>query len=675
MQKIDLHVHTVSTISDHAFEFSISKLLEYIDTCKLSCIAITNHNLFDYEQYKSICKALHIVVFPGIEVDIEKGHLLVISDNTEIEDFDLKCHEITKQIKKNTDYISFNDFQNIFPDLTRYILIPHYDKDPKLSNETISLFGDNITAGEVSGPKKFIYCIKNVSSLVPVLFSDIRVDASLNQFPVRQTYVDIGEISFCALKHALRDKNKVFMSQSEGHSFFEVLQDGLRLSTGLNVILGERSTGKTYTLNHIFENFENVKYIRQFQLLERDEEADSQRFNNVISQKQSLFTQGYLKEFKNVVDDLSDVNIEDNNRDLDTYIKSLLKNAKESERADAYSKAKLFNEVVYAENELEPLTKLINAVSIMTNNTEYKKIINKYITTEALHKLIIELIINYRNEYEINLKRRWINDLVNTIKNLLQVHTASTRIKDVDFYKILIDKQRINKFCRIVKFLKHEKTITNSSVQGFQVIASTRVFKNATEMKNLSGRKMSFSEAFQAYSDPYDFLKKLRQIDGLEEVDYFKYFVNVDYSVLNKYGYPVSGGERSEFRLLQEISEALQYNMLLIDEPESSFDNLFLKNEVNKLIKDISKSMPVVLVTHNNTVGASIGPNYILYTRKTITAEQKVIYEVFSGYPTDKNLVSIDGRKLKNFNVVLDCLEAGEDAYKERGESYEILQN
>jgi len=49
----------------------------------------------------------------------------------------------------------------------------------------------------------------------------------------------------------------------------------------------------------------------------------------------------------------------------------------------------------------------------------------------------------------------------------------------------------------------------------------------------------------------------------------------------------VSGGERSEFRLLQEIKDAQNYDFLLIDEPESSFDNMFLKSDVNQIIREI----------------------------------------------------------------------------------------
>ena len=47
MKAIDLHIHTIKTIFDADFTFDIKKLEEYIDSERISCIAITNHNIFD----------------------------------------------------------------------------------------------------------------------------------------------------------------------------------------------------------------------------------------------------------------------------------------------------------------------------------------------------------------------------------------------------------------------------------------------------------------------------------------------------------------------------------------------------------------------------------------------------------------------------------------------------
>lgn len=96
---------------------------------------------------------------------------------------------------------------------------------------------------------------------------------------------------------------------------------------------------------------------------------------------------------------------------------------------------------------------------------------------------------------------------------------------------------------------------------------------------------------------------------------------------------------------------------------------------MNELIKDIAKEIPVIVVTHNSTVGASIKPDYILYTTKRLNGAD-VNYKVFSGYPHSKELTSTDGEKVENFEVMLNCLEAGQEAYNDRKiRSYEILKN
>ena len=116
MKKIDLHTHTVSTISDYPFDFDLSKVKEYVDKLKIDALAITNHNIFDLGQYLQIKNTLAIPVFPGIEVDLEGGHLLVITDTDdfEVSNFDEKCKQVTALIKTNTDTLTIEEFKRIF---------------------------------------------------------------------------------------------------------------------------------------------------------------------------------------------------------------------------------------------------------------------------------------------------------------------------------------------------------------------------------------------------------------------------------------------------------------------------------------------------------------------------------------------------------------------------------
>ena len=84
--------------------------------------------------------------------------------------------------------------------------------------------------------------------------------------------------------------------------------------------------------------------------------------------------------------------------------------------------------------------------------------------------------------------------------------------------------------------------------------------------------------------------------------------------------------------------------------------------------------MPVIVSTHNNTIGSSIKPNYILYTEKSIV-DNKPVFAVYSGFPTSPKLKDTNGNEVENYNITLDSLEAGEEAYKERKQIYETLKN
>lgn len=670
MKKIDLHIHTVQSISDRNFIFHLESLKEYVNKLEIDCIAITNHNLFDKTQFEQICQELNIKIFPGIEIDLEGGHLLLISENENLDDFAQKCQKVQALIPTKDDSISYEQLTEIFLDLKDYLLIPHYDKKPNIKPETIKKLGDNIFAGEVTSLRKFKTCIKEADKLTPVIFSDSRFIENMTSYPTKQTFIDVEENTLNAIKGCLYDKAKVFLSKEEGNDFFQATDDGIILSTGLNVIVGGRSSGKTYTLDKICQNFDNVKYLRQFSLLQNDKE----NFKKLVTTRHSLITENYLKEFKDVVLDVNDIDLKSNEVSLEKYLSSLKKYATESDSLDTFSKCKLYNETKFTLDSLNNIKKLISATETLIETNEYKTIVNKYITDEILKNLIVDLIEKHNELYQTNLKKEWTNSLIESIKENLRFRSTTTSIEEVDFSQIQLEKIKVQKFKNLVKKVQTEKIIDSKEIRGFKVLAKTKKYTGASQLKNKSKSKLSFSEAFNNYDNPYEFLISLQNI-GIEETEYYKYFVAIDYRTLNKHGYEVSGGERSEFNLLHEISDALKHDLLLIDEPESSFDNIFLKNEVNELIKQISTEIPVIVVTHNSTIGASINPNHLVFTQKLVDSGN-VEFKVFFGHPTSKTLKSVDGKIIKNLDVLLDCLEAGAEAYNQRNTvSYEILKD
>ena len=93
-----------------------------------------------------------------------------------------------------------------------------------------------------------------------------------------------------------------------------------------------------------------------------------------------------------------------------------------------------------------------------------------------------------------------------------------------------------------------------------------------------------------------------------------------------------------------------------------------------QLIRDISEKTTVFLVTHNNTLGTLIKADCIIYT-ENIFENGENRFLVYTGDITSKFLETVDGKKVVNFNILMDTMEAGIEAYEERRNMYEAIKN
>jgi predicted metal-dependent phosphoesterase TrpH len=138
LKKIDLHIHTVPTISESTFTFSLDTFRRYVGEARLDAVAVTNHDIFDGVQFRQIQKALDAMVFPGIEVNAENGHVLIIANPDELPAFESKAKRVAQRITKVGDSMSLEELCAIFGDLNRYLVIPHSDKAPPIAGDATS---------------------------------------------------------------------------------------------------------------------------------------------------------------------------------------------------------------------------------------------------------------------------------------------------------------------------------------------------------------------------------------------------------------------------------------------------------------------------------------------------------------------------------------------------------
>lgn len=669
MKKIDLHIHTSPASYEEEFQFSLDVLKEYISLNKLDIIAITNHNHFSRKNFEQINKSVTCVVYPGVEVDLEGGHLLVISPIEYLDEFESSCELLSHCIKNENDYIDFNKFKELFGDYNRYILIPHFDKRPKLNLTTINKFNGVIKIGEAQSAKKFEKMLKE-GQYVPVLFSDLRMMEGV-AFSTRQTYVDIDDTQFSVLKLALTDNTKVYLNNEKKNNEFVFLPDGSIASTKLNVIVGKRSSGKTTMLNKIYSNrdylSDNIKYIKQFSLTGDSEET---KFSDLMNKFMENKVEEYLEPYKCYVKKIIDID-DDYLNIIDTYLVSLKDFASKQSLQDGYSKTKIFNESSFDYVDNISTKNVIISIDKILDYKMHEDIVNKYINKANLVKLLQELIVIRKKEYLEYLLKKEADDIITFLKKGLSRKSSLQSPKPCNLSECFISDYKINQFNKITNELKVSKEFYSEDVYGFKIIVSKKLFENVKDLKSRAKISSSLNYEFKTYykDNPFKWIKTLSSYNvNINSI--CSSLIDFDVKVENSSGCALSGGERAEFNLLKELKDAEDYDILLLDEPEASFDNPFIKEHIIDVIKDISNKTTVFLTTHNNTLGMLMKPNKIIYAY-----HEESKYDTYVGDFGSQTLANASGDSINTYSYLIDVMEAGEKAYIERRKIYETLKD
>src|SRR5690554_1750947 len=131
--KCDFHLHTIATKRDSEFKFTNERFNEYITKSKLDCVAITNHNVFNRDQFDELVRYNpNITILPGIELNVKSGHLIVIANPAIIDEFVDKVAEYEELNIVLTKVIEAEEIIDKFGS-NNYILIPHYQKKDSIN--------------------------------------------------------------------------------------------------------------------------------------------------------------------------------------------------------------------------------------------------------------------------------------------------------------------------------------------------------------------------------------------------------------------------------------------------------------------------------------------------------------------------------------------------------------
>ena len=681
VKKIDFHIHTVPSIKDSEFTYSSKWLIKYVNEANLDAIAITNHDLFDKDNYlqvkKDMLKARNgepVVVFPGMELALEKFHVNIVFPDSmvdELTDFSSWLQE------KHVDQNSSITIDELFTNLKNWnqgIYIFELGKSKGIDEIPIEL--QEVTAvGGVRNQFQFQIIKNEEDSLTPVLFSDAhatKIDSDpdrndIDKLKSKSTYIQIDNCNFSEIKNCISDKSKVSLTRDNLQDVVEI--DGYNLSTGLNLVVGKRGTGKTHFLEQIKKQFdkEEIYEIAQFETAKADSYIEKQRkeqgnkaFENWKEKynRQFLSIKGYLDSIDKSYDE-----------DIELFLDSVKEYASDLDRKGKSQQFKLFREAPfelqttdYIEEGLNSLLQLINNERIWTllgdSNSKRGFFIETY---NELRKILIE-----KN------KAKYIRENVNLIlrnsKDFLTNQTGIRNVHDIEISKVIKKKQiekSISSFlCKVITTteLKREK------IHGYQIIVNLTPFQNASQFRvDFTTQESVQEDLIKPYlSKNYiTFLKNLKN-KKFYNTNLAEYFMHKEVKLLDSDGTPASGGQAVGFALMMRLNEARQKNVILIDEPESSLDNAYIQTELNSALKELAKRRMVFVVTHNSTLGALLEPDYLVVTTKNEQNEYTILTGEFSSNKISDSKLNSES----SFEKFVEAMEAGIDTYHKKGEIY-----
>lgn len=474
-----------------------------------------------------------------------------------------------------------------------------------------------------------------------------------------------------AIKIALREKKNVSVFDDENE--FEILPEGLPVSKRLNVLVGQRSSGKTYTLKRIMDSLEpaDYEYVRQFQITT---DADEGRFEETNAKEDERFYSEYFEPISHALEDY--LTTEDSSRaDVEGYCEAVVTFAKSPESdcssypiytAQAFPTDKL-------DNRIDADFGLINASRAIRSDEERRDVVTSALGIESL--IAFERAIELAAWGEFIRKKRLgiADDLRKSIQSGLAQFSSRKPLPEIGpLRSYLKESYREQQLAAVIESLRAEKDLDDNPEGGFKRKRTRIGVSSAGDARKAIGAAIPKGADLKGiFAKGITDIGRIRALAALPpelQPMATKLLFRIDSRIVNNDASetPLSGGQRAEYVFLHAIRQARGSDYVFIDEPESSFDNEFLASEVSELIGELSDESTVFLVTHNNALGVSLHPDKVIYAVREPDG-----YKLYSGDLSSSVLRSIEGKTEERADVLLRTMEAGRDAYEDRKGYYE----
>ena len=105
-----------------------------------------------------------------------------------------------------------------------------------------------------------------------------------------------------------------------------------------------------------------------------------------------------------------------------------------------------------------------------------------------------------------------------------------------------------------------------------------------------------FQDPYSSFHPSFTLLNQIKDVSSLDDLDLLLSSLNLDYNLLLKLPYELSGGQLQRASIVRAI--LMKPDLLLLDEPTSALDNIIQLDVMKELMKNLN-NMGMLLITHD----------------------------------------------------------------------------
>lgn len=705
--RIDLHCHTKKIKTGDAYTRNVTKdkFFQKVIEAEVKIIAITNHNQFDYTQYKEFKDATegYCDIWPGVELDIigkadqkgncKRGHLIVIANPKNVALFNTQLQELINDEDVNTFQIGV---KKVYETLGKCdcIYIPHFHKEPKLSDEDIQELGellpDSSRLFKETSDYRSLGVFSNFDYSV-IIGSDVQDwdKYETSKFADIRLPVQTFE-QFCLLAKKdvqiidtlLNQKRKKEIPVSP----YKRVNFKLPFYEDINIIFGQKGTGKTEILESLKKYYiENGIALESYKGNEKDSDFSKMlKVNDVIATPDKLQLDSMRQQF---------IDIYNWKEELPTSFEKYISWMETKDNNKNKGRMKI-TECVHIEEEVRD-RKLESDYKYLKEFTEstFKRIdIEKYLDEQERTTLMILLEKLCKNINDVKMQKwnsdksikltNWSIDKIKAIAD--KCSDTISKPSSVGFYDFAMERfklfENVEEICSAFSVEdKVEKEYLGSLEEKGDIYIQTRY-----RMLTKESRTDEFKQGITVLRNcklVIDGIKKAVLVENIsEEVSKFQEFyddgikdigafigVSKETALENGEIYRPSNGERG-ILLMQKLLDS-ESDVYILDEPELGMGNSYITSNILPKLTDLAKRRKTVIIaTHNANIAVGTLP-YISILR----THENGVYKTYVGNPFYDELRNIeDETDTKNWTQEsMHTLEGGKTAFYDRKDIYE----